>query len=64
MLVSWVVSVAVVVAIALMLTALGRPMAWFAHPLLIVPLYVFPSFLAMGEIHTQLVKRVRQVWHY
>lgn len=45
--------------IATVLTLLGRSMTWFACPLLILPLYAVPSVLAIGEVHTQLVKRVR-----
>ncbi len=48
-----------VVGIAAVLTGVGQSMVWFGRPLLIVPLYVVPSCLAVGEVHTQLVKRVR-----
>ena len=61
MFLSWLAAVLVAVLVALLLTSLGRSMTWFSHPLLIIPLYILPSFLALGEVNTQLVKRVHSL---
>lgn len=63
MLVSWLAAVLTAAAVATLLTVLGRSMTWYSQPLLIIPLYVLPSFLALGEVHAQLLKRVKKLIH-
>ena len=58
MVLSWLAGVLVAVAIAALLTLLGCSMVWFSQPLLIIPLYMLPSFLAISEVHAQFINKV------
>ena len=58
MLLSWLAALLTCLLVAGLLTFLGRSMSYYSQPLLIIPLYAVPAALALGEVHTQLVKRV------
>lgn len=58
MFLSWLAAILSSIAVAGVLTLLGRSMFWFSQPLLIIPVYILLSILAVGEVHTQLIKRV------
>ncbi len=58
MVTSWLVAIAMAMIIALLLGSMGRSMSWFAHPLMIVPLYGVSSALVIGETNVQWMKWV------
>ena len=51
-------SVATVIVIAVVLQVLGRSLSWFAHPLLILPLYAVPSFVSIAAVHAYWIYKV------
>ena len=58
MVLSWGLSVVTVIVVAVALQTLGRSMSWFAHPMLILPLYAVPSFMSIAAVHVYWISKV------
>lgn len=62
-LVSWIILVLVVLAIAILLNLLGRTMSWFARPVWIFFLYICPTILVPMiyiRIYSKNLRKVRK----
>ena len=61
LIVSWLAAIVVNVLTAILMELAGYTMTWFTHSLLLLPLYIAPSLVAMAHVHSFWQKKVRSI---